>query len=277
MDFTDRLQALTHQVSQQPDGISSNETTRNAYVLPFIQALGYDISDQSEVCPRFAASGSNVKDGEVDYAIFINAKPALLFACTSCNCNLNEADTAQLRRSFQNASASIGILTNGKSYYIYTDFDEQNIMDEKPLLHVDLFNLDEQIISALTMLSKGSFDHTLFLITAGELKYIQKIKNKLLEETSTPSLQMVGFFADQVYSRHKTQQTLSQFAPIVKKAFNQFIDDRVNDRLKPVKDGQTVGVFENIQRANNRIGRAASHDIFISPEEFEGFFVVNIT
>ncbi len=277
MCFTDQLQALAKFVEQQAVGITTKEATGKTLVLPFVQTLGYDIYDQAEVCPKFTAKGGSERNGEVDYAILIDAAPVILLTCRSCDHDLNKANTTKLRRCFHTVSAEIGVLTNGKTYYFYSDLEERKIMDDRPFLQVDLLNLDQQMISALANLTKSSFDPDQVLVEAGERKYIQAIKAMLLEGSTTPSLQMVRFFAEQVYSRHKSPQTLNLFTPIVQKAVSQFVDERVNDRLKSGASGQVVSVIETMSRVGNDPGKTSNHDIYITPEEFEGFFVVNIT
>ena len=41
MDFSDRIQELAARIPKQRDLISTEEATKNAFVMPFISALGY--------------------------------------------------------------------------------------------------------------------------------------------------------------------------------------------------------------------------------------------
>jgi hypothetical protein len=276
MDFMNQLQTLAKLIETQAADITTEEATKNAFVIPFIQVLGYDVLDRTEVLPEFTVDAGCKKDEKVDYAVFIDDKPALLFECKSCDVDLDEAHANQLRKCFHAASAGIGVLTNGKSYSFYSDLKEQNIMDDRPFLQVDLLRLDEQMISALKKLSKRSFELDQLLLAASELIYIRAIKSVLCEGAISPSLELVRFFAGQMYSGIKTQQVLDRFRPIVKKAFEQFVDDRVNNRLKSAVGSQTVGVVENINKTNDNFVSESDRDRFITTEEFEGCFVVDI-
>ena len=84
-------------------------------MLPFIQMLGYDIFDPTEVVPEFTAD-IGIKRGEkVDYAIMQRGKPAILIECKKYGSNLAEDAVSQLVRYFGVTNAHFGILTDGSS------------------------------------------------------------------------------------------------------------------------------------------------------------------
>ena len=43
MDFADQIEALSARVAKQLDHIKTEEAAKNALVMPFIQALGYNV------------------------------------------------------------------------------------------------------------------------------------------------------------------------------------------------------------------------------------------
>ena len=54
MDFYDALNSLSAKIRQQSDRIATEEATKTAFVMPFIQTvLGYDVFNPSEVVPEF--------------------------------------------------------------------------------------------------------------------------------------------------------------------------------------------------------------------------------
>lgn len=55
MDFADQINALASRITKQLEHLSTEEATKNALVLPFINALGYDVFDPTEVIPEFTA------------------------------------------------------------------------------------------------------------------------------------------------------------------------------------------------------------------------------
>lgn len=256
MDFMDQLQILTKCVEKQDGGITSAEETRKAYVVPFIQALGYDVLDPTEVLPDFTADAGCKGGGKVDYAILIDGKPALLFECISSDADLNDAHAAQLRRSFRAASAQIGVLTNGKEYSFYSDREKQYIMDTEPFMKLNLLNIDERMVGEVKKLSKSYFQVDHIFTAANRLKYIREIKDVLFEQYSSPSVELIRLLASQMPHGVITQQMFERLAPIVREAYRQFADD-------------CIGGSGFAKRSHN--------DTIITDEEFEGFFVVSVT
>ena len=51
MDFIDRIEELSERVPKQIDYCTTEEATKNALVLPFIQSLGYDVFNPAELSP----------------------------------------------------------------------------------------------------------------------------------------------------------------------------------------------------------------------------------
>ena len=69
MDFSDRLKQLASRLPAQAGNLKTEEATKNALVMPFIAALGYDVFDPVEVVPEFTADVGTKKGEKVDYAI----------------------------------------------------------------------------------------------------------------------------------------------------------------------------------------------------------------
>ena len=54
MEFYESLNSLAAKIRQQAQNISTEEATKNAFVMPFIRnVLGYDVFDPTEVLPEF--------------------------------------------------------------------------------------------------------------------------------------------------------------------------------------------------------------------------------
>ena len=43
MDFKDYIKELSNRVAKLKDQIATEEATKNAFIMPFIQMLGYDV------------------------------------------------------------------------------------------------------------------------------------------------------------------------------------------------------------------------------------------
>ena len=52
MDFKDYIKELSNRVAKLKDQIATEEATKNAFIMPFIQMLGYDVFNPLEVVPE---------------------------------------------------------------------------------------------------------------------------------------------------------------------------------------------------------------------------------
>ncbi|MCK5662964.1 MAG: type I restriction enzyme HsdR N-terminal domain-containing protein [Thiotrichaceae bacterium] len=232
MDLIDELKALSSKISKKRKDIQTEEATKNAFVMPFIKALGYDVFDPSEVTPELTADVGTKKGEKVDYAILKNGKPIILFECKWCGIDLEKEHKSQLYRYFSVTEARFAVLTNGISYYFYTDIDEPNKMDSKHFLELNLLELKESAAEDLKRFSQSFFDLKKNLTAATELKYTTEIKSILATQLANPSEEFAVFFASKVYSGRLVQSVKQQFVELVKKAFQQFLSDRINERLQ---------------------------------------------
>lgn len=267
MDFPDQLAALATRAAKQKDLIKTEEATKNALVMPFIQALGYDIFEPSEVVPEFTADVGSKKGEKVDYAIAAGGKITMLFECKSCGFNLNDCHASQLRRYFHVTTARISVLTNGIVYRFYSDLDEKNKMDEKPFMEVNLLSLDEHIVPELKKLTKNTFEIDQMLSTANDLKYIREIKNLLETEFDRPSPDFVRFVLSGVYSGLKTQQVIDQFTPITKQAIQLLINGKINDRLKSA-------LKQEEPEEPITLDASEVPEIITTQDEIDGFYII---
>ncbi|WP_287126642.1 type I restriction endonuclease [Desulfobacter sp.] len=270
MEFTDQLAALSTRAIKQKDIIKTEEATKNALVMPFIQALGYDVFDPSEVIPEYIADVGSKKGEKVDYAIVADGKVTMLFECKNCGSNLIDCHASQLRRYFHVTTARISVLTNGISYRFFSDLEEPNKMDEKPFMEINLLEIDPQIIPELKKLTKNSFELDKMLLSANDLKYTREIKNLLESEFASPSQELVKFILGNVYTGLKTQPVIEQFTPIVKQAINLLINGRINDRLKSAltSDEEKKEVLEEETIPTKETG------VVTTQEELDGFYIV---
>ena len=70
LDFIDRMREISSRMQSRLDKISTEEATKNALVMPFINhILGYHVFDPSEVVPEFTADIGTKKGEKVDYAL----------------------------------------------------------------------------------------------------------------------------------------------------------------------------------------------------------------
>lgn len=135
MEILEQLNSLAIKIKQQSPLIQTEEATKNAFVMPFInKILGYDVFDPTEVIPEFICDVGTKKGEKIDYAILKSGEIQILVECKKIGESLNVNHASQLFRYFHVTNARISILTNGQVYKFFTDLDAPNKMDEKPFL-----------------------------------------------------------------------------------------------------------------------------------------------
>ena len=255
MDFADNITQLADRVEKMKPQLQTEEATKNALIMPFIQTLGYDVFNPTEVIPEFTSDVGTKKGEKVDYAIMQENELILLIECKGVNDKLTNHDS-QLIRYFQSSDCKFAILTNGQLFKFYTD-------------------LDEQKISELKKFHKSNFDIEKIFGTASELKYSNEIKTILNKETEEPSDAFVKFFTSQVYSGKSTAKVIEQFRSITKKSLNQWLSDKVSNRLKYALDQEVESDKKEAQKIDEAIENTdSSKNIVTTEEELEGFMIV---
>lgn len=241
MDFIEEIKALALKIPKYSEIINTEEGTKNALIMPFIEILGYDTRDPTEVVPEFTADIDTKNGKKVDYAIFKDDKPIMLIECKSMGSDLNKEHKEQLSSYFHECEAKVGILTNGIVYRFYSDLESTNKIDKKSFLEIDLANIKEPLLVKLNQFKKEAFNTDELTTVARELKYTKEIKYILSEEMNDPSNEFIKFFGSRVYGKNGknfTKKVQDTFKPLTKEAFSQFIKEQINERLEKAISGE---------------------------------------
>ena len=226
-----KLEQLHERVDSLKDQINTEEATKNAFVMPFIQILGYDIFNPTEVIPEFICDIGTKKGEKVDYVIKKENEPILIIECKHWKENA-DAHNSQLHRYYHVSKARFGVLTNGHLYNFYADLEKPNIMDEKPFFTLDLSNLKDSSLKILENFTKIRYNLENILDSAEALKYIKAIRAEFEKEIKEPSDEMVRLLVNRFYDKLLTASRLATFKEYAKKAFSNSINESINFRLK---------------------------------------------
>lgn len=268
MELTTQLKSLADKINQLKDKIETEESTKHAFVLPFINILGYDTFNPTEVVPEFTADLGMKKGEKVDYAIIQNDEPILIIECKNWKESLS-VHGSQLFRYFHVTKTRFALLTNGIVYQFFTDLDEKNKMDQKPFLEFDITNLKDNAIHEITKFHKSNFDVNKILDNASSLKFIKEIRKLIDAEINTPSPEFVKLFANKVYNGRLTEKVMEEFTELVQKAFGQLIGEKINDRLNAAINKEAQKQLEDLPETVDDESK-----INTSEEEIEGFRIV---
>lgn len=273
MDFKDLIRQLGERVQKLKAQVTTEEATKNAFIMPFIKELGYDVFNPFEVVPEFVAD-VGIKVGEkIDYAIMKDGAPIILIECKSHTAPLNLNNASQLFRYFHTTNAKFAILTNGIEYRFYTDLVAPNKMDEKPFFTFDITDIRDAQVEELKKFHKAYFDFNNIVNTANELKYTGELKQLIAQELQAPSPEFVKHFTRQVTPGIITQKVLEQFSELVKRSFQQYINDLITERLKSAltKESETQKIDA---LPEGDIPDGGDDKIVTTEEELEGFMIV---
>ena len=275
MDFIEELRNLSARITRQKDVTQTEEATKHAFVMPFINLLGYDVFNPTEVVPEFTADVGTKQGEKVDYAIFKDDEVIMLIECKKCGTDLSDAHTTQLYRYFSVVHARIALLTDGVIYQFYTDLEESNIMDAKPFLEFNMLDIQQQWVNELKRFTKSGFDLDATLTAASDLKYTKAIKQTMVEQLESPSEDFVRFFLSYVYSGMRTQTVVQQFTDIVRRALNQFLNEEINQRLQSAISREEVAEESvEVEESDESIEEEVESRIETTEEELEGFYIV---
>lgn len=274
MDFIDQLRVLSSRVAANKDNLQTEEATKNAMIMPLIQILGYNVFDPLEVTPELVADVGTKKGEKVDYAILREGKPIILFECKKSGADLNINHASQLFRYFHVTEARFGVLTNGLVYKFFTDLEQPNKMDAKPFFEFNILDLKERDVDELKKFAKTVFNLDAILNTANELKYTRAIQSRLAEWMTNPSEDFVRLVSSELIGNKQFRPAVrDQFTLITKRAFEQLIGERINERLKGAMTPD-VAIPTAVETAAPEADIATESQIVTSPQEVEGFHTV---
>ncbi len=280
MDLIDKLREISARIPKlKQDGlIKTEEGTKNALIMPFINALGYNVFDPTEVTPELVADVGTKKGEKVDYAILRDGKPIILFECKCCGVDLNQVHASQLYRYFSVTSSRFGVLTDGVIYRFYSDLEATNKMDDTPFFVFDMLDIKEATVEALKRFSKPAFDEDRIITTASELKYRNAIRTYIETQLTDPSEAFVRFFVQEskAYTGRFTQAVIEGFTPITKDALRTFISDQVEKRLKTALASETSNVTakDSASETAETSLEESGDKIITTQEELDAYLIV---
>lgn len=271
MDFNQRVKDLAVRSRHASQHALTEEATKTAVVLPFIQSLGFDIFNLEEVVPEFVADVGIKKGEKIDFAIRISGKPAILIEVKPISMPLGQAQYSQLFRYFSTVEARLGILINGREVWFFSDIDEKNRMDKRPFFTFDLQNFDERQVQELARFRKEGFDVDTILEAASNLRYVKAAANIINELLNNPDDEAVRFFGRQIYDGTLTKSVVETLRPAIRSALDEVIRNRIQERLN-VTFGKDVAQSDHSEKKS--VDVAPEQEIVTTEEELQAFYIV---
>lgn len=276
MDLKDKLDELASRIKRQLEHVKTEEAVKTAFVLPFLNALGYDVFNPAEVVPELTADHGVKKGEKVDYAVKLHDQIVMLIECKQPGAPLEAKHAGQLFRYFSVTEARFGVLTDGIRYVFFSDLDKENKMDERAFFEFDLNDYSDSDVEELKKFAKAFFDLETIISTASNLKYTRGLVNEIRKElTDAPSEELVRVLCSRVYDGRFTAQVKDQFTGLVKKAFETFLLESINAKLKSAFAPDRVNMPVNpAEAAENEAASSNSSEIDTTLEELEAHRII---
>lgn len=271
MGFKEAVAGLAARLTKakaRPD--LAEEATKNAVVLPFLSALGFDVFDPNEVMPEYTADVGTKKGEKVDYAVAIDGRIEFIVEAKPLSAALGSVQYNQLYRYFGVTDARIAILTNGADYWFFTDIDAPNKMDEKPFFKFSLEAYDDADLRELEKFSKATFSIDQVQETASTLKYTRLAAAWITAQMQEPDEDLVRLVGRNIHEGKITAGVVETLTPSVKRAFDDIVRQRVRQRLEVAlgdDDGEDAKAEPVLQPGRKRA-------VQTTDEEWRAFYIV---
>ena len=219
------------------------QATKQALVLPMLDALGFDIWNPMEVCPEYDADFAIKKAGQkekVDICVLLAGVPRIFIETKSID-EILDGNEGQLSRYFNSVtSVTLGILTNGVEWRFFTDTGDPNIMDSQPF-HISRLDAADQGLDIIARFAKPVFSPEAIRDYATQLRYTAQMASFLRQELDLKDKEPSEYFlrwllkADKMYSGVVNANVLDRFRPIAKDALTQVIREIVRRSISAME------------------------------------------
>ncbi len=229
MSVEDRLHHLAESIHGMPVAGFSERETERSLVEPFLDALGYESRNPSEVLTQYPIRiGSTTTS--CDYAIKVGDEVRVLVEAKRPSVSLESP--GQLDSYFSRVpTALLGIYTNGLEYRFYAERNRGRVkqMDGDSFLVLDLRRLDPTAISRAARCSKSHLsDAEGFQNWVTDLGYSRVIHDRLRHElTGHPSDELVHLAMGWAGVAMRTTEEVSRFREIVRDAVRRIVSGAV--------------------------------------------------
>ena len=218
--FKEKILAHSQHVMRVGQHCSTEETTKQALILPFLDILGFSAYDPTKVKAEYAADFVGAKNGErVDYALFCHDVPVMFIEAKSYSEDLSN-HSPQLARYF-NATPEVAVaaISNGREWRFFTDLKDKNIMDDAPFLRINFESLDETKIFQLSQFCHDKFQPEALRTLAEESIYLSTFTKTISSSLKEVDCEFVRYIASRSnIGRQLNQRFIESITPIVRQA-----------------------------------------------------------
>ncbi len=228
-NFIERLRKHAEHVKNVGSHCTTEETTKQALILPLLDILGFSPFDPTRVKAEYGADFPGVKSSErVDYALFCHGVPVMFIEAKAYAENLSN-HSPQLSRYFNaTPEVTIGAITNGREWRFFTDLNNKNMMDAAPFLTVNFESMDVALLPRLHRFRHDEFKPDALRTLAEETVYLNAFTSVISQSLREPDVEFVKYVAGRAdIQRQFNARFLEGIAPIVKHAVERAVSNMV--------------------------------------------------
>ena len=288
--FAEKLKSHSEHVLDMGSFCTTEETTKQALIVPFLDILGFTPYDPRKVKAEYYADFPGVKVNErVDYALFCHDVPVMFIEAKSFSEKIDN-HCPQLSRYFNSTpEVTISAITNGIEWRFFTDLKQKNIMDQKPFLSIKIDNISTSDIQQLFRFRYDKFKPEALRTLAEESVFLNSFTKSISSSLRDVDTDFVRYVASRSnVERQLNQRFLDSITPLVKQAVEksvsamvvsgltkQIINDGTDDQVttKETNDDseaqQTLSINDAIL---NKTLAIIGTDIDLQPKENDSYF-----
>ncbi|BDH46917.1 endonuclease [Salmonella enterica subsp. enterica serovar Choleraesuis] len=228
-NFKLRLKNHIEHVKNAGVHCNTEETTKQALILPFLDILGFNSYDPQKVKAEYGADFPGVKVGErVDYALFCQGVPVMFIEAKSYKEKIDN-HCPQLSRYFNcTPEVTISAITNGQEWRFFTDLQEKNIMDPTPFLRIRMDDVTDADAEQLFRFRHDKFKPEALRTLAEESVYISSFSKVISSSLKDVDSEFVRYVASRAnIGRQLNQRFIDSITPLVREAVQRSVSAMV--------------------------------------------------
>lgn len=228
-NFKLKLKNHVEHVKQVGQHCTTEETTKQALILPFLDILGFSPYDPQKVKAEYGADFPGVKANErVDYALFCQGVP-VMFIEAKCYFEKLDNHCPQLSRYFNSTpEVTISAITNGLEWRFFTDLKQKNVMDPTPFLRIRMDEISDSDAGQLFRFRHDKFKPEALRTLAEESVYLSAFTKTISSSLRDVDSEFVRYVAGRSnVERQLNQRFIDSITPLVKQAVERSVSAMV--------------------------------------------------
>ncbi|MFV4847336.1 type I restriction endonuclease [Edwardsiella tarda] len=254
-NFKSRLKLHVDHVKSMGVFCTTEETTKQALIVPFLDILGFSAADPRKVKAEYSADFPGVKANErVDYALFCHDVPVMFIEAKSYTEDIDN-HCPQLSRYFNSTpEVTISAITNGIEWRFFTDLKQKNIMDPTPFLKIRMDTLTDSDAEQLFRFRYDKFKPEALRTLAEESVYLSAFTKTISSSLRDVDSEFVRYIASRSnVERQLNQRFLDSITPLVRLAVEKAVSAMVVSGLSILDKDHSDKVNNDSIKSNSEV------------------------